>query len=55
MSKDKRYRAVNTDRVGACDPEKNIAHVHHARVTKHPIEPLLRDRYQADVNNVAEQ
>ena len=38
----------------ARDPEKNVAHVHHARVTEHPIEPLLRERDEADVNDVAD-
>ena len=36
-------------------PEENVTHVHHARITEHPIEPLLRDRDQADIDDVAEQ
>ena len=39
----------------AGDSEKNVAHVHHARVAEHPIEPLLGDCDQADVNDVPEQ
>ena len=39
----------------ARDSEKDVAHVHHARIAEHPIEPLLRDRDQADVDDIAEQ
>src|SRR2546430_10684085 len=31
------------------------AHVHDARVTEHPIEALLRDRHETDVDDVSEQ
>ena len=48
-------RAVHPENVRAGDPEKNVAHVHHARIAEHPIEPLLRDRDQSDVNDVPEQ
>ena len=37
------------------DAEKNVAHVHHTRIAKHPIEPLLRDRDQPDVDDVTAQ
>ena len=47
--------AIQADDVGARDPEKDVAHVHHARITEHPIEPLLRDRDEADVDDVAQQ
>ena len=42
-------------KVRAGDAEKNVAHVHHAGIAEHPIEPLLRDRDQPDVDDVAEQ
>ena len=41
--------------VGAGNSEKNVTHVHHARVTQHPVEPFLSDRDQANVDDVPEQ
>ena len=46
---------IQADDVGARDSEKDVTHVHHARITEHPIEPLLCDRNEADVNDVAQQ
>ena len=53
VGKHQHSRAVQPDQVQTCDPEEDVAHVHHARVTQHPIEPLLRDCDQTDVNDVA--
>src|SRR5205085_3271688 len=39
----------------ARDTEKNVAHVHDARITEHPIEPLLRDSHEPDIDDVTEQ
>ena len=45
--------AIDPDNVCARDTEKNVAHVHDAGIAEHPIEPLLRDRDKADINDVA--
>src|SRR4029434_3663857 len=42
---------IQADDVGARNPEKDVAHVHHARIAKHPIESLLRDRDEADIDD----
>ena len=55
MSEHENNCASRAEDVGARDSEKNVTHVHHARVAEHPVEPLLRDRDQADVNDVPEQ
>src|SRR6059058_6526368 len=40
---------------GARNSQENITHVHYARVTKHPIEPFLRDSDQTNIDNVTKQ
>ncbi len=47
--------AGQAEEIAAGDAEEDIAHVHDAGVAEHPIEFLLRDRGQADVDDVAEQ
>src|SRR5207302_9706764 len=48
-------RAIRSEQSSAGDPEKNVTHVHHARIAEHPIEALLRDRDKPGVNEVAEK
>ena len=48
-------RAVCAEQCAAGDAEENVTHVHHARIAEHPIEALLRDGDQPDVDDVAEQ
>src|SRR5947207_4018808 len=55
MRENQHGRAIRSEQSAAGDPEKNVTHVHDARVAKHPIESLLRDRDQPDVNEVAEK
>ena len=55
MSEDQCSRASRSKNVRARDAEKNVAHVHHAGIAKHPIELLLRDRDEPDVDDVPEQ
>ena len=45
--------ARRAENAGAGDPKKDVTHVHDTRVTEHPIEPLLRDGNQPDVNDVS--
>ncbi len=53
VGEDENGGAVDAEKVAARDSEEDVAHVHHARIAEHPIEPLLRDRDQADINDVA--
>src|SRR5437763_3694174 len=55
MGKYQDGRSARSENICAGYPEKNVAHVHDARVTKHPIESLLRDRDQPDVNDIPEE
>src|SRR5437870_13788002 len=55
MSEYQHSRTGHTKNASTGNPEKDVAHVHHARVTEHPIEPLLGDCNQPYVNDVPEQ
>ena len=55
MGKHQNGGAGGAEDVGAGDAEKNVAHVHDAGVTEHPIEAALRNRDQADVDDVAQE
>src|SRR6266699_4843268 len=55
MSEHQHSRTGHTKNAGAGNAEKDVAHVHHARITKHPIEPLLSNCNQPYVNDVPEQ
>jgi len=55
MSEHQYSRAGDTKNAGAGDAKKNVTHVHHARITEHPIEPLLGNCDEADVNDVSEE
>ena len=55
MSEHQNGRASHTKNASTGNAEKDVAHVHHARVTEHPIEPLLGNCDQADVNDVPQE
>src|SRR5438132_6355967 len=55
MREDQGCGAGCSKNVRARDSKKDVTHVHHARITEHPIELFLRDGDESDVNNVAEQ
>ena len=55
VSKHQNGGAGGAKDVGAGDAEENIAHVHDAGITEHPIEASLRDRDQADVDDVGQE
>src|SRR5881398_2131383 len=48
-------RASSAENIRAGDAEKNVAHVHDAGITEHTIQPALRDRDKANVNNVRQE
>ena len=55
MSKHQHNGAGRGENSGARNSQENITHMHYARVTKHPIEPFLRDGDQTNVDNVTKQ
>ena len=41
------------ENICARESKKDVAHVHDAGITEHPIEALLRNRDKTDINDVA--
>ena len=54
MSKDQHNRTRQTKNAEAGDTEKNVTHMHHAGIAEHPVESLLRDCYQSDIDDVTQ-